>query len=683
MKTFEILLLVALVGWQLYLFFRFNWPAIRELENVYPDSDSLDIDPQGQVEVIALDPDYSPEFKKIVTDTNRYLRNNQGAAADLGLLKDISESSAESMDERVQTQVSTPLYLGLLGTFVGAIIGILSLIPSDPRPNPAEIRKIYQIFSQHSDDQEVRRFAKDSATFYNQTTGTPEQEQQVHRILRRLAPTTTPIDFDDFHYVIYPDTNTVRADDIGRFLLGIMLAMCGSLTGLGLTLLGNLFLKDARTQRNERKKDYYNFLRVRLLPKLNTDMQAGMSSLRSVLDSFHGSFFSKIQTEFFAKIAQFTPLVGKMTENIAMQRDFLMRIESIGINQMANATIRVFNRVEESAGHFDKFLGYQQALNDSIEKGVLATQSITAMLGRLTALEEAIRSVPGYLATHDESIRRWDTTLREWVEFFTQHRAMMDNLSADMVISTREADHRLRQMMEERHQQLETQSAEAFEKWRRHFARLEDENVYQKIVETYLAPLSGLPVQQTKVNKLVEDQSKLVAQALARMEQRLAEDRKIQLRLEEQLDKLTQLLKGQNSNRPEAGTGRAQQIQGPKKNRNGQQTAMPGDTSQPPVDEPAEAPESPRTPQPGWLKKFSLRLWQVFVRSKPAAVTPEANYRSSRSSAAALTSAAVSPETPVNDATPAEDHLTTPDPEPGAPVALPQPAPATAPDETE
>ena len=54
--------------------------------------------------------------------------------------------------------------------------------------------------------------------------------------------------------------------------------MIGSLFGLAFTLAGNQLLKQARAARDRNKNAYYTFLQKALLPKLNSDMQAGMAT---------------------------------------------------------------------------------------------------------------------------------------------------------------------------------------------------------------------------------------------------------------------------------------------------------------------------------------------------------------------------------------------------------------------
>jgi hypothetical protein len=453
MESIEFLVISCLVIFQFYIFAQ-NWKAINALQKIFPYPEQLStntVDIEGIKYELIVDNEESKEFSQIVTDTNKYLQNNKGAAADLGLLKDISESTTDSIDEKVQAQIATPLYLGLLGTFAGAILGIGSIITTS-------------------------------------------------------------------------DTSTIQSEDLGRFLFGILIAMIGSFFGLLLTLWGNHLLKNAKAQRNELKNAYYTFLRTSLLPRLNSDMQTSMSSLKAVLDTFNQDFFGKIQDDFFQQIAKFVPLIGQLTQNIAVQKDFLQKVEDIGITNLANASIKVWERVDQSAHHFEKFLGYQETLNEGLVDAKHSVEIVSKMLNRLGSLEEAINAVPTYLVKHDD-------TLREWVQFFTQHNKLLGDASLGMQQSVQESGHKLQAMLERSESQFEADSQEAYEKWRAHFKQLHDDNIYQKIIE-FLHPFQNLPEQQAALNKIQENQAKKMTQVIDRLEGSLQSNSEVIKRLD-------------------------------------------------------------------------------------------------------------------------------------------------------
>lgn len=63
-------------------------------------------------------------FKKIRNALNMYLQKNKGAASDFYLMKDVVERYCDAEEEEINIQQPIPLYLGLMGTMVGIIVGI-------------------------------------------------------------------------------------------------------------------------------------------------------------------------------------------------------------------------------------------------------------------------------------------------------------------------------------------------------------------------------------------------------------------------------------------------------------------------------------------------------------------------------------------------------------------------------
>lgn len=141
----EVLVVAVVVGLQIRTFLRTQTNAQR-LAQLYPPKEALrvehrivlpdgrdlpdyaaDAPPESFATSLLKAENASPQFQEILLDTNDYLRHNKGAAADFGILKDISERQSEVLDNEVQANVATPLYLGLLGTFLGVILGLVGI----------------------------------------------------------------------------------------------------------------------------------------------------------------------------------------------------------------------------------------------------------------------------------------------------------------------------------------------------------------------------------------------------------------------------------------------------------------------------------------------------------------------------------------------------------------------------
>lgn len=68
-----------------------------------------------------------PLFEQIRYAINNYLIRNRGAATDFNLIKDVVERNTSAVEEDINLSVAVPLYLGLMGTMMGIVIGLFSM----------------------------------------------------------------------------------------------------------------------------------------------------------------------------------------------------------------------------------------------------------------------------------------------------------------------------------------------------------------------------------------------------------------------------------------------------------------------------------------------------------------------------------------------------------------------------
>ena len=67
----------------------------------------------------------SPTLLEVEHSLNMYLQKNKGAASDFHIMKDVVERYCDADEEGITTQQPIPLYLGLMGTMVGIIVGVI------------------------------------------------------------------------------------------------------------------------------------------------------------------------------------------------------------------------------------------------------------------------------------------------------------------------------------------------------------------------------------------------------------------------------------------------------------------------------------------------------------------------------------------------------------------------------
>jgi len=69
----------------------------------------------------------TPVFDEILNSTNTYLLRNRFSSPDFNLIKDIIERNTDNLEEEINLTISVPLYLGLMGTMMGIIIGLFGM----------------------------------------------------------------------------------------------------------------------------------------------------------------------------------------------------------------------------------------------------------------------------------------------------------------------------------------------------------------------------------------------------------------------------------------------------------------------------------------------------------------------------------------------------------------------------
>jgi len=66
-------------------------------------------------------------FDKVLNSVNTYLLRNKGAVSDFNLIKDVVERNTDAVDEEINTMLPIPLYLGLMGTMLGIVVGLFAM----------------------------------------------------------------------------------------------------------------------------------------------------------------------------------------------------------------------------------------------------------------------------------------------------------------------------------------------------------------------------------------------------------------------------------------------------------------------------------------------------------------------------------------------------------------------------
>lgn len=319
------ILVIAIIGFQYFYFFRRTKKRISELRRFFPDLSKAEVilaafypgkmknktdldnflkapdlvidttDSNEDYNVVSLvkvpDPFNKHEaFGNVVYKTNVYLCKNSGASADFSILKDICDRQVEICEEEIHNSLNAPLYLGLAGTFLGIITGLWGI----------DLSVIVGVNAQS------------------------------------LAP-------------------------FQHLLGGVVVAMLASLAGLVFTILNSqLNYKEAAKKVDSDKDEYFDFLQRELMPTLSTTMASSLNALRAVLGHFVDNFGRNLDS--------YTGSISLFNDNIKEQHEVLVEINKLNLSKTSAKIAETFNSMQSVADALDVFKGYQTALNTAMNQ---------------------------------------------------------------------------------------------------------------------------------------------------------------------------------------------------------------------------------------------------------------------------------------------------------------------------
>jgi len=117
------LFVVAIVVWQFFAYVR-NIQRINRLNNLFNKNEFNTL--LNEDGIISIQNELASEdYKTTINDVNSYLAKNKNKASDYHIIKEIVERNAHSVEEEIDTMLSTPLYLGLMATIIGIAFGVI------------------------------------------------------------------------------------------------------------------------------------------------------------------------------------------------------------------------------------------------------------------------------------------------------------------------------------------------------------------------------------------------------------------------------------------------------------------------------------------------------------------------------------------------------------------------------
>jgi hypothetical protein len=301
------------------------------LDDVYNETD--DQDEKETIEtVVVVAENPSEEFKGALDALNLYLIKTRDSIPDFGLVQNTLTRRVDSLEERIASLISVPLYLGLGGTFIGIIYGVIGL------------------------------------------------------------------DFSN--------SDNIPTDDLNALLGGVAMAMFASLFGLGFTVYNQGWeLQRAKVTVNERKNFLFDHLQRELLPHFGTELSSTLDRLKDHLNDFNLKFGGNLKS--------YERNFELINDNLQKQESFIQAVQKVGVVKMASKVTDVFSQIDAASESFEKFVGYQEVLNENMKDANEVLESFKDTYEKYKDFNERLANV----GTH----------LNESSAFYQRFKAFLDS----------------------------------------------------------------------------------------------------------------------------------------------------------------------------------------------------------------------------------------------------------------
>ena len=118
------IIVIAVIVWQVNAY-RSNEKRINRLKDLFPSNNNCSVEVADDGTTTIINEHATGAFKETLDDINSYLAKNKNKTFDYHILKEIVDRNSQSLDDEVDTMLSTPLYLGLIATIFGIAFGIV------------------------------------------------------------------------------------------------------------------------------------------------------------------------------------------------------------------------------------------------------------------------------------------------------------------------------------------------------------------------------------------------------------------------------------------------------------------------------------------------------------------------------------------------------------------------------
>jgi len=324
-----ITIIVGIVIWQT-LSFLSNRKKILSFENIFPNSQGKFELVQDEIKnhVLGIKTSHkNTVLEVIIASLNKYLINNKGAVSDFHLMKDIVDRNCDAKEEEIHSQIPVPLYLGLVGTMAGILVGVGFLVFS--------------------------------GGLESLVSNSPNVANGINQ-------------------------NAIQGvNGIKALMGGVALAMISSILGILLTTFGSYKSRNAKANIEKNKNTFLSWIQAELLPNISNNTSSALVRMTKNLTSFNKTFSQNTQ--------DLGSTLSKVNDTTQRQAEFIQAINRMKIEDIVEANKNVYDKLKNSANDVGVFAQYLQKTNEYLQAIRDLNQKLDEYERRTQVIEDAGR----------------------------------------------------------------------------------------------------------------------------------------------------------------------------------------------------------------------------------------------------------------------------------------------------
>lgn len=307
-----------------------NKKRLITFKNIFPDNQSEFELVQDETTnyVLEIKTQHKNDIINIIIDSlNKYLINNKNAVSDFHLIKDIVDRNCNAKEEEIHTQIPIPIYLGLIGTMAGILVGVGLFVFCGGLEN----------FISNPPDGITEEIKKGLA------------EEGIGGIKTLMG--------------------------------GVALAMFSSISGLIFTICNSNRSKDAKVNVEKNKNTFLSWIQETLLPNISSDISSALIRMTKNLSNFNSTFATNTKN--------LKSTLSKVNDSYRIQANLIQSINKLKIEDIAFANIEVYDKLKNSTNEVGVFAQYLQKTNKYLRAIQELNQKLDEYERRTQVIENA------------------------------------------------------------------------------------------------------------------------------------------------------------------------------------------------------------------------------------------------------------------------------------------------------